>query len=130
MVMILRNNENGIQFHFGGYQKKLFNQIERGGYNRIVNMVSCRWYLYELPTFRRTSSHICATNSSNSLQMPRYLIIYFQITDNNENKTRADISNIRLFELRSFPYGRWNLDFPKKLDSLAFYAFEEFQRSY
>ncbi|CAG9819002.1 unnamed protein product [Phaedon cochleariae] len=96
------------------------------------------WDLYELPTIRDTASDIWAVKTTNSLERPRYIIIGFQNTDNTDNRseditqfTHAGVSNIRLYlNSEVYPYERWNLDFDKKLDAVAYYAYDNFQRSY
>ena len=96
------------------------------------------WDLYELPTLRKTSHDIWAIKTTTIMERPRYVIIGFQNTANYENKsndctkfTHADISNIRLYlNSEVYPLERWNLDFSKKNDRLAYYAYEDFQRSY
>lgn len=97
-----------------------------------------KWDLYELPTLRQTSHDIWAIKTTTSMERPRYVIIGFQNTSFTENRkedvtafTAADISNIRLYlNSEVYPLERWNLDVGKKLDTPAYYAYEDFQRSY
>ncbi|CAG9813086.1 unnamed protein product [Phaedon cochleariae] len=96
------------------------------------------WELYELPSLRRTATDIWAVKTTTSLERPRYIIIGFQNIENSDDIskdvtkfTHANINNIRLYlNSEVYPYERWNLDFDKKLDSAAYYAYENFQRSY
>ncbi|CAG9816509.1 unnamed protein product [Phaedon cochleariae] len=96
------------------------------------------WDLYELPAIRETSSDIWAVKTTNSLERPRYIIIGFQNSDNADDRSKdvtqfinAGVNNIRLYlNSEVYPYERWNLDFEKKLDSVAYYAYDNFQRSY
>ncbi|KAJ8967218.1 hypothetical protein NQ317_001327 [Molorchus minor] len=117
---------------------KLFNRINKSGNNAKIKVSYRMWDLYELPTLRQTASDIWSVKTTRSLERPRYIIIGFQNNNQSNDKamditrfTHANISNIRLY-LNSdvFPYERWNLDFSKKLDSAAYYAYENFQRSY
>lgn len=117
---------------------KLLKKINSSSNNARVKMAYRMWDLYELPTLRDTSSDIWAVKTTSSLERPRYIIIGFQNNGNSNDRTKditkfihADINNIRLFlNAEVFPYERWNLDFDKKLDSAAYYAYENFQRSY
>nr|UPO70844.1 hypothetical protein [Zygogramma bicolorata] len=116
---------------------KLLNRINKNS-NTKVKMAYRMWDLYELPSLRDTASDIWAVKTTNSLERPRFIIIGFQDTDNSENIAKdvtkfmhANINNIRLYlNSEVFPYERWNLDFDKKLDSSAYYAYENFQCSY
>lgn len=96
------------------------------------------WDLYELPTLRQTSHDIWAIKTTTTMERPRYVIVGFQNTSFSESRkddvtkfTSADISNIRLYlNSEVYPLERWNLDFNKKMDTLAYYAYEDFQKSY
>ncbi|KAJ8979281.1 hypothetical protein NQ317_004426 [Molorchus minor] len=117
---------------------KLFNRINKSGNNAKIKVSYRMWDLYELPTLRQTASDIWSVKTTRSLERPRYIIIGFQNNNQANDKamditqfTHANISNIRLYlNSEVFPYERWNLDFGKKLDSAAYYAYENFQRSY
>ncbi|XP_074033315.1 uncharacterized protein isoform X1 [Leptinotarsa decemlineata] len=117
---------------------KLLNRINKNGNNAKVKVAYRMWDLNELPTLRDTSSDIWAVKTTSSLERPRYIIIGFQNTDQSEDMskdvtkfTHVNINNIRLsLNSEVYPYERWNLDFDKKLDSSAYYAYENFQRSY
>ncbi|KAJ8942142.1 hypothetical protein NQ318_021651 [Aromia moschata] len=117
---------------------KLLSRLNKGNSKAYVKMAYRMWDLYELPTLRETSSDVWAIKTSNSLERPRYIIVGFQNTTHSDNITMdatkfidADVNNIRLY-LNSvvFPYERWNLDFSKKLYSAAYYAYENFQKSF
>ncbi|CAG9825761.1 unnamed protein product [Phaedon cochleariae] len=116
---------------------KLLTRLNRSSTAK-VKIAYRMWDLYELPTIRETPSDICAVKTTNSLERPRYIIIGFQNTDNTDNRseditqfTHAGVSNIRLYlNSEVYPYERWNLDFDKKLDAVAYYAYDNFQRSY
>lgn len=96
------------------------------------------WDLYELPTLRKTSQDIWPIKTTTTTERPRFVIIGFQNTNNYDNKAQdctkfihADVSNVRLYlNSEVYPLERWNLDFSKKNDRLAYYAYEDFQRSY
>ena len=117
---------------------KLLKKIDSSSNNARIKMAYRMWDLYELPTLRDTATDIWAVKTTSSLERPRYIIIGFQNNTNSNDRTKdatkfihADINNIRLFlNSEVFPYERWNLDFDKKLDSAAYYAYENFQRSY
>ncbi|KAJ8915708.1 hypothetical protein NQ315_000642 [Exocentrus adspersus] len=117
---------------------KLLNRNNKGGHSAIAKMVYRMWDLYELPSLRKTSSDIWAIKITKSLERLRYIIVRFQNADNSDNRsndvtqfTNADINSIRLYlNSEVYPYERWNLDFENKLDSAAYYAYENFQRSY
>jgi|GEM_PF-5767780 hypothetical protein len=117
---------------------KLLNRVNKGGVNAKIKMAYRMWDLYELPTLRKTATDIWAIKTTNSLERPRYIIIGFQSTDSSDNRSKdvtqfvhADISNIRTYlNSEVYPYERWNLDFGKKLDSAAYYAYENFQRGF
>lgn len=117
---------------------KLLKKISTSSNNARIKMAYRMWDLYELPTLRDTASDIWAVKTTTSLERPRYIIIGFQNNGNSNDRTKdvtsfihADINNIRLYlNSEVFPYERWNLDFDKKLDSAAYYAYENFQRSY
>ncbi|CAG9822787.1 unnamed protein product [Phaedon cochleariae] len=116
---------------------KLLTRLNRSSTAK-VKIAYRMWDLYELPTIRETASDIWAVKTTNSLERPRYIIIGFQNTDNTDNRseditqfTHAGVSNIRLYlNSEVYPYERWNLDFDKKLDAVAYYAYDNFQRSY
>ncbi|KAJ8946068.1 hypothetical protein NQ318_009194 [Aromia moschata] len=117
---------------------KLLSRLNKGNSKAYVKMAYRMWDLYELPTLRETSSDVWAIKTSNSLERPRYIIVGFQNTTHSDNIAMdatkfidADVNNIRLY-LNSvvFPYERWNLDFSKKLYSAAYYAYENFQKSF
>lgn len=115
---------------------KLFNRINKGGAK--IKVSYRMWDLYELPALRSTSTDIWAVKTTRSLERPRYIIIGFQNNNQSNDKAmditqfiHASISNIRLYlNSEVYPCERWNLDFSKKLDSPAYYAYENFQRSY
>ncbi|XP_023311094.1 uncharacterized protein LOC111691875 [Anoplophora glabripennis] len=117
---------------------KLLSCLSKGNCKTSVKVAYRMWDLHELPALRETSSDIWAIKTSTSLERPRYIIIGFQNTDSSDNRSmdatkfiHADISNIRLYlNSEVFPYERWNLDFSKKIYSSAYYAYENFQRSY
>ncbi|CAG9817164.1 unnamed protein product [Phaedon cochleariae] len=116
---------------------KLLTRLNRSSTAK-VKIAYRMWDLYELPTIRETASDIWAVKTTNSLERPRYIIIGFQNTDNTDNGseditqfTHAGVSNIRLYlNSEVYPYERWNLDFDKKLDAVAYHAYDNFQRSY
>lgn len=105
---------------------------------KSIHIPYSKWDLYELPTLRQTSHDIWAVKTTTSMERPRYVIIGFQNADNSDSRERdvtqftaADISNIRLYlNSEVYPLERWNLDIGKQLDTLAYYAYEDFQRSY
>lgn len=117
---------------------KLLSRINKGGNNAQVNIAYRMWDLYELPALRETTSDIWALKTSTSLEKPRYLILSFINADSLDNYKKnaidfinAGIRDIRVYLNSSvFPYERWNLDFSKKLYGPAYYAYENFQRSY
>ncbi|CAG9825736.1 unnamed protein product [Phaedon cochleariae] len=117
---------------------KLLNRINRSNTNAKIKLAYRMWDLYELPSLRETASDIRAIKTTNSLERPRYIFVGFQHTDNFNERSKdaskfihADVNNIRLYlNSEVYPYERWNLDFDKKLDSPAYYAYEQFQRSY
>lgn len=117
---------------------KLLSRLSKSNTKSFVKVAYRMWDLYELPTLRETSSDIWAIKTSTSLERPRYIIIGLQNTSHFENRandatafSHADLNNIRLYlNSEVFPYERWNLDFSKKLYSAAYYAYENFQRSY
>lgn len=115
---------------------KLLNKINKS--NIKVKVPYRMWDLYELPALRQTTSDVWAIKTTRSLEKPRYVIIGFQNNNQSNDKAmditqfiHANIRNIRLYlNSEVFPYERWNLDFSKNLCSAAYYAYEDFQRSY
>ncbi|CAG9820825.1 unnamed protein product [Phaedon cochleariae] len=116
---------------------KLLNRLNKSSTAK-VKIAYRMWDLYELPSIRETSSDIWAVKTTNSLERPRYIIIGFQNSGNTDNRSKdttqfihAGVNNIRLYlNSEVYPYERWNLDFGKKLDAVAYYAYDNFQRSY
>ncbi|CAG9814174.1 unnamed protein product [Phaedon cochleariae] len=116
---------------------KLLNRLNKNATAK-VKIAYRMWDLYELPTIRETASDIWAVKTTSSLERPRYVIIGFQHTDHTDNVSKditkfihAGVNNIRLYlNSEVYPYERWNLDFDKKLDAIAYYAYDNFQRSY
>lgn len=117
---------------------KILSRINKGGNYATIQMAYRMWDLYELPSLRQTQADIWAVRTATSLERPRYIIIGFQSTENcdkiGKDATQfisADLCDIRLY-LNSvvFPYERWNLDFSKKLVGAAYYAYENFQKTY
>lgn len=117
---------------------KLLNRINKSVSNAKIKVAYRMWDLYELPALRETASDIWAIKTTTNLERPRYIIIGFQNNASSNNRSNditkfihANINNIRLYlNSEVFPYERWNLDFDKRLDSAAYYAYENFQRSY
>ncbi|CAG9822858.1 unnamed protein product [Phaedon cochleariae] len=116
---------------------KLLNRLNKSSTAK-VKIAYRMWDLYELPSIRETSSDIWAVETTNSLERPRYIIIGFQNPGNTDNRSKdttqfnhGGVNNIRLYlHSEVYPYERWNLDFGKKLDAVAYYAYDNFQRSY
>ncbi|CAG9822253.1 unnamed protein product [Phaedon cochleariae] len=116
---------------------KLLNRLNKSSTAK-VKIAYRMWDLYELPSIRETSSDIWAVKTTNSLERPRYIMIGFQNSGNTDNRSKdttqfihAGVNNIRLYlNSEVYPYERWNLDFGKKLDAVAYYAYDNFQRSY
>lgn len=114
---------------------KLLNRINK---NAKVKMVYRAWNFYELPCLRDTCYDIWALKLSNRPESPLFIILGLQHIDQTNDRTKditqfthADMNNIRLYlNSEVYPYERWNLDFDKKLDSAAYYAYENFQRGY
>jgi hypothetical protein len=120
------------------HKLKILSRLNKGGNNAVIKMAYRMWDLYELPALRTTQNDVWSLRTTTSLERPRYVIIAFQKNENYDKVqnnatefTHADLSDLRVF-LNStvFPYERWNLDFDKKLYAPAYYAFENFQRSY
>ncbi|CAH1184009.1 unnamed protein product [Phaedon cochleariae] len=116
---------------------KLLNRLNKSSTAKI-KLAYRMWDLYELPAIRETASDIWAIKTTSSLERPRYIIIGFQSSDNTDDRSKdatkfihAGVNNIRLYlNSEVYPYERWNLDFDRKLDAVAYYAYENFQRSY
>ncbi|CAG9815522.1 unnamed protein product [Phaedon cochleariae] len=116
---------------------KLLNRLNKSSTAKI-KLAYRMCDLYELPAIRETASDIWAIKTTSSLERPRYIIIGFQSSDNTDDRSKdatkfihAGVNNIRLYlNSEVYPYERWNLDFDRKLDAVAFYAYENFQRSY
>lgn len=117
---------------------KLLNRINKQSLNARIKVPFRKWDLYELPSLRSTRSDVWAIKTTTSLERPRYVVIAFQDNNKVDNHTQhindlstADLNSVRLYlNNEVFPYERWNLDFDKKLYAAAYYAYEDFQRSY
>ena len=103
----------------------------------ILTLSFRSWELYEYPQIPQTSKHIWTVKTSSQLEKPRYVILAFQTSRNNEPTSDAsefdhcNIRNVKLFlNSQYYPYGDMNLDMNNNQFALLYEMFANFQASY
>lgn len=95
------------------------------------------WDLYEYPVLPTSQKHIWTVKTTTQLEKPRYVIIGFQHSRNNDaNKDKSifdhsNFYNARLYlNSQYYPYDSFSNDFEKGVFSLLYEAFINFKKSY
>ncbi|CAH1994276.1 unnamed protein product [Acanthoscelides obtectus] len=105
------------------YKVKLLQRLNKHVSSRI-KVAFRSWDLYELPSLRSTSSDVWAIRTTSKLESPLFVIIGFQDSTVEENHwmdiTKFINADVNLISLK----------LEKRLNTAAYYAFENFQRTY
>lgn len=95
------------------------------------------WDLYEYPVLPISQKHVWTVKTSTQLEKPRFVILGFQHSRNNDagkDKSVFDHSNFynaRLYlNSQYYPYDSFATDFEKGVYSLLYQAFINFKREY
>lgn len=113
---------------------RLLNYVE----NNIPIPIAFRtWDLYEYPVLPTAQKHVWTVKTSTLLEKPRFVIIGFQHSRNDEptkDKSLFDHSNFHNARLylnsQYYPYDSFSNDFEKGVYSVLYQAFVNFKRQY
>lgn len=95
------------------------------------------WELHEYPLLNKSQSHMWAIKAVSQLEKPRFIILGFQTSRNNDetkNKSVFDHCNLRDVKLHlgstMYPYDNLHVDFKKNRFAILYEMYAQFQHSY